>query len=212
MKMLFFTIISVALVTAQDSQNGTSKAYLNAPNETPRGLCSTNRAYVRFGEQNITGKVLCAWDLNVDRRYDLLPGEVHKMWGRENDKAFREAAQDTRCPDPRIEISLKDYLTFSENDTVTFTGQFKIPLIVDTDLTIFTIEDGTAGNQPQTLTFDGETRDLRWTRNATGGGARKNLIRSALKDRWLNLTVVVSPSDPDTPIFVQINKKTLIPD
>ena len=65
---------------------------------------------------------------------------------------------------------------------------------------------------PQTLTFDGDTRDLRWTRNGTGGGARKNIVRSAVRDRWLNLTVIVSPSDPDRPIFVQINKKTLIPD
>ena len=134
------------------------------------------------------------------------------MWGRENDKAFREAAQENRCPDPRTEISMKDYLTFSENDTVIFTAQLKIPLIVETDMTIFSIEDGTAGNPPQTLTFDGDTRDLRWTRNGTGGGPRKNIVRSAVRDRWLNLTVIVSPSDPDRPIFVQINKKTLTPD
>ena len=95
---------------------------------------------------------------------------------------------------------------------MTFTAQFKIPLIVDTDLTIFTVEDETARNQPQTLTFDGETRDLRWTRNATGGGARKNLIRSAVRDRWMNLTVVVAPSDPERPIFVQINRKKFVPD
>ena len=89
MKIVYFPLLAVALVAAQDSQQNSTFKARNASNETPNGPCSTKRAYVRFGEQNITGKVVCAWDLNVERRYDLLPGDVHKMWGLENDKPFR---------------------------------------------------------------------------------------------------------------------------
>ena len=124
------------------------------------------------------------------------------MWGRENDKTFREAGMDAKCPDPRTEINLKEYLTFYENDTITFNAQFKIPLIVTTDLTIFTIEDGDSSTKRQFLTFDAETRNLRWTRNATGGGPKRNIIKTGINDRWQNLTVTVSFSNPETPIVI----------
>jgi hypothetical protein len=47
--------------------------YLNAKNETPKGICSSDQAWVKFGSSsskvNATGKVICPSDKNVKLRY-----------------------------------------------------------------------------------------------------------------------------------------------
>ena len=67
-----------------------TKGYLNAKNETPKGICSSDQAWVKFGTSSskvkATGKVLCSSDKNVKLRYELFPGDVHYMWGLESDK------------------------------------------------------------------------------------------------------------------------------
>jgi hypothetical protein len=68
-----------------------TKGYLNAKNETPKGICSSDQAWVKFGTSNskvqATGKVLCAGDKNAKLRYQLYPGDIHYMWGLESDRA-----------------------------------------------------------------------------------------------------------------------------
>ncbi len=63
-----------------------------------------------------------------------------------------------------------------------------------------------------TITFDGDTRDLRWNRNASGGGPKRNVILKGIKDKWINLTVNVSLSQKERPIVIQVNKVVYVPE
>ena len=167
-----------------------TKGYLNAQNETPKGICGSDQSWVKFGSTTskvkATGKVVCAGDKSVKMRYELFPGDIHYMWGLESDKSVIL----NKCQDPGIQISLKDYMNFTPNNSARYEGQFKIPRYVQTDMTIFQIvPDNDPLNPLLSIFFDAETRNIQVGKNASDKNSP--VVKAAIKDdRWYNLTVL----------------------